>query len=123
MSDCKNSNCHTHDHGQCHASGCSCSTCQSVCQSSCNKHHETDECCDMPQYLLSLADKAWEEVVKEKLKKQIEAKSGAHLDKLTELVARTNSSKWHNKLTAKKACGDYQSQLWNLFSSNGDNKK
>ena len=79
-----------------------------------------DENCHMPERLLELADEAWAEVVKDKIKAKILAKSGDKLDKLAELVAETNGKKWQQKLTAKQNCSDYRQSLMQLLSGCSD---
>ena len=39
------------------------------------------DCCDMPEKLLCLADEAWREALKEKMKEHILKNSSEHLDK------------------------------------------
>ena len=66
---------------------------------------------------LTLADEAWKEVLKEKIKAKIIAKKGEHLDKLADIIAKTNGEKWKNKIAAKMRCSEFKDELKDFFSS------
>lgn len=105
---------HTHDCG-CQQEGvCHCQSC------GCSKHHhghdEEGNCC-CAEKLLMVADEAWKEVLKDKIKEKIIAKKGEHLDKLAELIAVTNGEKWKHKISARLKCDEYKDQLKEFFSS------
>jgi hypothetical protein len=89
----------------------SCST-----QAQCSTPQVQEECCDMPEKLLALADAAWAELVKEKIKKEIEASCGEKLNKLAKLVAETNKAKWSAKIAAKQGCNEYREGLFKFFT-------
>jgi hypothetical protein len=99
---------HSHGHAHGHAS-CSC-CCHQQCQCDCHKqqHKYADE-------LLRLADEAWMEVVKEKIKEEIRQNSGEHLKQLAQLVAASNQKRWSEKLSEKKNHDDFEGQLKNLI--------
>ncbi len=78
---------------------------------------QADDCCDMPERLLALADEAFNELLKDKLKERILAKKGDTLDKLADLVAETNCAKWSQKLQAKKGCQDYKQGLMQIMTA------
>lgn len=91
----------------------SCST-----QAQCNTApQQEEECCNLHERLLDLADEAWLEVVKEKIKKEIEASCGDKLNKVAKLVAETNKAKWGAKISAKQHCKEYQQNLLQLFTA------
>ena len=50
--------------------------------------------CNMHEKFLCLADEAWMELLKEKIKAEIEKSGGAKLNALAKLVAETNGRKW-----------------------------
>jgi len=81
------------------------------------KHGNSTECCDIPEKLLCLADEAWREVVKEKIKKEIEKTAGPKLDTLAKLVAETNHRKWAHLIEAKKGCDDYRQSVKDVLTS------
>jgi hypothetical protein len=76
----------------------------------------TNQECNMPEKLLCLADKAWEELMIEKLKAEIETSCGSMMNELAKVVAHANKTKWQHKIAAKEACHDYQHQLKAIFS-------
>ncbi len=78
--------------------------------------HGNEGECNMHEKLLCLADEAWKEVLKEKIKQEIEKTSGAKLSSLAKLVAEANGKKWAFMIQGKKACEDYKTQVRNLLS-------
>lgn len=93
-----------------HCSNDSCSTENAKCES-------TQECCDMPEKLIALADEAWFEVVKDKIKKEIEMSCGEKLDKLAKIVASANGERWSHKIQAKVKCDGFKSDIKELLTS------
>lgn len=75
-------------------------------------HHEGE----FAEQLLEMADEAWMEVLKEKIKQQIITTSGQHLDNLAKLVAESNKDRWKHKLSSHKVCQDYKEKLAEFFS-------
>lgn len=106
---------HCHDDGECHQGHC------------CHHHHgEENSChqeghseCGFAEQLLEMADEAWMEVLKEKIKGHILATKGAHLDKLAKLVAESNEEKWKNKMVKHHGCENYKQKLKEFFQQNG----
>lgn len=74
------------------------------------------ECCDMPGKLLAMADEAWYELLKEKIKKEIQGSCGERLDKLAKLVAETNNAKWAHEIMGKVKCEEYKGSLHAMFT-------
>jgi len=71
----------------------------------------------MSEKLLALADAAWCELMKEKIKKEIEASCGEQMSKVAKLVAETNKAKWAAKISAKQHCQEYRTNLLSLFTN------
>ncbi len=69
------------------------------------------ECCDMPEKLLCLADEAWKEVLKDKIKQEIEKSAGPKLSELAKLVAETNHKRWSHLIEGKQKCDEYKQQV------------
>lgn len=96
--------------------------CQKEEQHSCScgqKHHPHDiegSCCCAEKFL-NLADEAWKEVLKEKIKAKILAKKGEHLEELAELIATINGEKWKHRISARLKCDEYKDKLKEFFSS------
>ncbi len=102
----------------CHC-GCGMSRHASDCghgHSSCHPHHGKDDCCCSDKFL-ELADEAWKEVLKEKIKAKIIAKKGEHMEKLAELIAVANAQKWKHKVAAKIKTHEFKDHLKEYFSS------
>lgn len=103
---CHNDTCSEHSHHHDHKDSC--------CHGH-HHHHEHHED-DFAQQLLNLADEAWMEVLKEKIKEQIHEHNGKHLDSLARLVAESNSHRWKNKLNLKHACSSFKEKLHHFFN-------
>lgn len=85
--------------------------------STCTTKNATGECsCDMPEKLLALADEAWSELLKEKIKAEISKSCGEGMDKLAKLVAETNKAKWAHTIQGKVKCNEYKDKLKAIFS-------
>lgn len=79
------------------------------------QHHE--EHCHCEEKFLKLADEAWMEVLKDKIKCQIEKNQCESMDKLAEIIATTNTDKWKHQIMIKSKCEEYKNTLKEFFSS------
>lgn len=102
----------------CHDGSCSAQSKQSHGSSCCGKSccSSTNYECSFSKQLLELADEAWMEVLKEKIKDNIK-KNDNKIDQLAKLVSEANALRWHSKMAKEKNCSDYQEKLDQLFSS------
>ena len=80
------------------------------------KSHE-EHCCHSDK-LLEFAGEAWKELLKEKIKANIEKEHGPHLDKLADMLAKANGDRWKHKIEAKMCYEEYQNTLKDFFKSN-----
>lgn len=107
-----------HHHHHCDDHSC----CHGDHHDSCCSHHHDDSCChdheqdDFAQELLLLADEAWMELLKEKIKDQIQASSGKHMDKLAKLISTSNGERWKDKMEIQKTKRNFRSQINDFFS-------
>ena len=62
-----------------------------------------------------MADEAWMELLKEKIKKNIEAKTGKHLDKLADIISKANHDRWNEKMSISKTKEDFKDKLSDFF--------
>lgn len=103
---------HAHDH---------------CCEES-HHHHDCGCCChngasmenahpDFAHELLELADAAWMELLKDKIKEQIKSSNGAQLDKLAKLVNHANKERWDHKMAKKSVCDSFREKLHEHFTS------
>ena len=98
----------------CGSKKCNCCCGCKDCQCSCHQTKYADQ-------LLHLADEAWMEVVKEKIKEEIRQHNSENINQLAKLVAASNNARWKDKLQAKKDQEDFETQLRNALT--GSNKK
>jgi hypothetical protein len=69
------------------------------------------ECPHSPENLLSLADEAWKELLKDKIKQEIEKSTGAKLSTIAKLVSEGNHRRWTHLLEGKQKCEEFTEQL------------
>jgi|LakMenE01Jun11ns_1017448.scaffolds.fasta_scaffold9632428_2 hypothetical protein len=106
---------HHHGHHHHHDNSCadeSCYCCDEVCES---EHHHAHEEGDFAAELLELADCAWMEVLREKIKDHITKTHGKHLDKLAQLVSETNNERWKLKMSKEKGRENFHEELRRFF--------
>lgn len=84
---------------------------------SCTSENNNNECCDMPEKLLALADEAWFEVLKKKMQKEIERSCGDQMAKLATFVVETNKAKWSHEIQGKVSCDEYKTKLKEMFTT------
>lgn len=121
-------------HKDCHSGSCGISKSEHSHDSCCKSHetcccrhgeYEETKCCccgsyhhahegDFAKELLKLADEAWMEVLKEKIKDQIRSKD-KQLDQLAKIVAESNKTRWKDKIATKKVCDDFHDQIKDFF--------
>lgn len=106
---------HECHHGDSCNTSCAHELNQEHCEKCCHHHHDSEDSCDFSKQLLGLADEAWTEVLKEKIKKKIEESNGKKLDQLAQIVSDANNARWHAKLAKKKGCSDFHEKIRNFF--------
>lgn len=94
--------CHTHAHG--HEEECSC----------CG-HHGFESHHDFVHVLIDMADHAWMEVLKEKIKQRILETNGDQLDQLAKTISEGNHARWKNKLAIIKNQHDLKNKIDDIF--------
>lgn len=107
----------SHHHEDCHS--CNQGRCEKhghVCNESCARDgHTCQE--DFAKVLQCVADEAWMEVLKAKIKHHIENHSGHHLNELAAIVAEANSERWKHKIGIKKSQQEFRDKLAAFFTS------
>jgi hypothetical protein len=93
---CENSSCYTHKEN-CHKASCQDENC-----------HE--------QGLLKIANCAWMEVVKEKIKEHILATENARITELAKIIAEGNQELWKHKMGEKRHCKEFEEKLCGFFA-------
>jgi hypothetical protein len=124
MSSCQGQSCETNEKGssshgcQGEVCGCGCKSC-GCHQSSCS----CKSCCqseDKSKRLLALADTAWMELLKDKIKEHILA-TDKKIDEIAKIVAQTNHERWSHKMAKKQLVENYEESLNQLFDDHANN--
>lgn len=99
----------------CHKS-CGCTSCGSAC--SCKKEGCGCGCkqcgCNYAQKFLELADCAWMELLKEKIKEHIQA-NAKNMDELARMIAEANHERWKKKMECNQCSGGFENKLSEFF--------
>lgn len=91
---CSEGSCSCQKHQDHQMKLCKCGSCSGQCECQSKCHSYSDQ-------LLHLADQAWEELLKDKIKEEILAKSSANLTELAKLVSETNHKRWKALMSEK----------------------
>lgn len=78
---------------------------------------KSSDCCTIAEDLLCLAKQAKHEVLKEKMKKEIEAKLGKKLDNIAKIVVEAGIAYMEHEFSGKEACNSYKEKLYAAFKS------
>lgn len=77
---------------------------------------QAEESGDMSQYLMEVADQAWSEVLKDKIKEYILSTQNDRMTELAKIVAEGNNARWRMKMEKKQGCMSFKEQLGRFFS-------
>lgn len=115
---------------QCQSKSCCCSSGSSGCGSKSSCGCQKSQCgqqscssgscgsgsgkCDFPKKFLELADQAWMEVLKEKIKERI-LSNAPQMDELAGLISEANHERWQKKMENEQCCGCYEERLREFF--------
>ena len=108
---CSNSGC-------CSSGGCGCGSSSCKCGGNSDHTQGHHSCEDIAHEFLELADEAWMEALKEKIKSHI-LLHDKKLDELAHLISETNHERWQRKMSKKRACAEYHEKLQGLFGTGG----
>lgn len=89
--------------------------CETTSQSPHN--HKKEGACDTIRYMEKLADQAWEELFKEKIKKHYEEAIGKKMDVSAKIIAEQAIVTWKNKMATKEAKKEYEYKLFAAMKS------
>ncbi len=79
------------------------------------RYRYEDDYCE--EKFLSLANEAWIEVLKEKIKAEIDKTQGESLVKLAKIISNTHAEKWKHKTLINLKCEEYKDILKEFFAS------
>ena len=93
--------------------GCESNTCESA---ECNGGLQYNSGCCMTDKLLAMSDKAWECLMLEKMKKHLESKKGAKMDKVALAVVEGSIQVWEGHMQGKGAEAMTSQKIQKIFS-------
>ena len=67
--------------------------------------------CEMTDRLINLSDEAWYELLKDKMKDQIQASSGDKMDRMAEFITKANNERWAHMITGRARCEQFKQDL------------
>lgn len=70
----------------------------------------------MTDFFLEVADEAWAEVLKDKIKEYILSKQNKQMTELAKIVADGNNQRWKTKMEKKRGCAEFREKLCSFFS-------
>lgn len=73
--------------------------------------------CTLAEDLVCLAKEAKHELLKEKMKKELDAKIGKKLDSVAKLAVEAALACLAQKIEAKEACDSYKARLYDVLKS------
>lgn len=117
---CSSGGCGCQSKSSSSSKGCSCGCqpsqcCQkSCCGGSCGGDKSCSCECHYATKFLELADRAWMEVLKEKIKEHIQS-NAKNMDELARLISEANHARWQKKMEDKECCGGYEEKLKEFF--------
>jgi hypothetical protein len=104
--------------GKCCEEGSCCPPKKETCSCCCHEHHHhhEEESCDKSSYFLRLADEAWSEVLKEKIKEHILSTQEKRMNELAKIISEGNNERWKLKMEKKNGCIEFEEKLCDFFS-------
>tara|TARA_Y100000310_G_scaffold340490_1_gene436442 strand:- start:342 stop:626 length:285 start_codon:yes stop_codon:yes gene_type:complete len=72
--------------------------------------------CEMTDHLMGLADEAWEELFKEKIKAHYEKTAGEKMTRTAEATAEAAMAFWQSKMAKKKTIAEQTEKIKQSFS-------
>ena len=81
--------------------------------SGCQKDCSTG--CEMTDMLMKMADKAWEELMVEKVKGVMQEMNGARMDRVARASVESASAYWEHHMQGKQQCGQAKEKIKQAF--------
>ena len=91
-----------------------CCCCHEQEKDSCPSDELYDE---KTEWLIEVADMAWMEVLKDKIKEHILATQSEHMTQLAKIVSEGNHELWKHKMENQKAADDFKEKICNFYHS------
>ena len=95
----------------------SCEEKQCCSEESCSAESCCEEStgCEMTDMMLKLADEAWSELMKEKMKAAFESERGEKMDAVAKAVVNASIGKWEYKMLGKAKCNEHKEKIKQAF--------
>jgi hypothetical protein len=86
------------------------------CPCSCHTNHsECENQDDFISWFFEIADEAWEEVLKEEIKKHIRETQEDRMKELAKIVSESNSHRWKSKMEKKRCSEECEDKIRGFF--------
>ncbi len=94
-----------------------CSEKEKCCSANQTKYEEEEEDQEgcLSDFFLDIADEAWCEVLKDKIKEHILATQGSRMEELAKIVSESNGSRWKYKMEATHNKNSLKEKLCMFF--------
>lgn len=93
---------------------CANENCPCTCH---HKHSEEEKQEAFLGWFLEVADEAWEEVLKEEIKKHIWETYGDRMKELARIVSESNSNRWRIKMEKKRGRQEFREKICGFFGT------
>ncbi len=94
----------------------SCSSEKSCCESSCESGDScSDENKNPSGMMMKLAEDAWSELMKEKIKAVFEKETGSMMNKVAQATAEASIAYWTHKMEGEAKCHEHQEKIMKAF--------
>lgn len=81
-----------------------------------SSHNKKEGSCDAIRHMEKLANQAWDELFKEKVKKHYEENIGKKMDENAKIVAEQAIHIWNNKMSNRETKKEYEHKLFTAMS-------
>ena len=94
--------------------GCEKNTCETKSGSTKDNSCQSSGC-EMTDKLVHLAERAWEELLIEKMKVLLQEHNGARMDRVAKATVEVTNAYWEHKMAAKSGCQEAKQKIAQAF--------
>lgn len=83
----------------------------------CEDKNKCSTGCEMTDEMMCLANQAWADLMKEKMKVHFEKINGPKMDKVAKVCVEMCMGYWQHKMSGKAQCEEHKEKIKNAFMS------